>query len=289
MNARCFRISEKLRESQKRPLSPAHASSARAGFLFWLRTLDDRNALNVMACLRSRFFDLALALWTLLFAFGIPFLWSCGSPEAAIRSVTRLWASGVMRALRYTVGIDYVEKGKCPQMSTPYLIVSNHQSMWETIAFLLIFPDVSVIAKEELLRIPIFGWYLRKSPMIVIDRQSGASALRRMIDQSLKAAAAGRSVLVFPEGTRVPSTESVKFRRGVELLYERLGLPVLPVAINSGLYWSPFRPCRLPGRITVSYLDPMEPGLRAAELVAELEGNIRAEARRLSESSGYWV
>jgi len=238
-----------------------------------------------MAFVRSRLFDLVLVLWTSFFACGIPLLWLSGSPETKIRLVTRFWAGGVLLALRYTVGIDYVEKGKFPQTSGPHLIVSNHQSMWETIAFLLIFPDVSVIAKEELLRIPIFGWYLNNSPMIMIDRQSGAHALRRMIDQSLKAAAAGRSVLVFPEGTRLPSTEPVKFRRGVELLYEKLGLRVLPVAINSGLYWSPFRPCRLPGTITVSYLDPIEPGLKASEVVAKLEGDIRAEARLLTGSS----
>jgi 1-acyl-sn-glycerol-3-phosphate acyltransferase len=131
-----------------------------------------------MICLRSRLFDLAFVLWTSLFAPGILILWLCGSPEAAIRSTTRLWARGVLFTLRYTVGLDYVEHGKRPPVGQPHLIVSNHQSMWETLAFLVIFPDVTVIAKQELLRIPIFSWYLKHSPMIIIDRKSGGNALK---------------------------------------------------------------------------------------------------------------
>ena len=90
--------------------------------------------------------------------------------------MTRFWALGVLFSLRYAVGLDYVEYGRRPSTEQPRLIVSNHQSnMWETFAFLLIFPGVTIIAKRELLRIPVFGWYLKHSPMIIIDRTSGSN------------------------------------------------------------------------------------------------------------------
>ena len=236
-----------------------------------------------MIYLRSRLFDLAFVLCTLLFAPGIPVLWLRGSPEAAVRSATRLWARGALFGLRYVVGLNCFEQGRRPQMDRPHLIVSNHQSMWETLAFLVIFPDLAVIAKQELLRIPIFGWYLKHSPMIVIDRESGPNALRKMVEQGQKMSTMGRSVLVFPEGSRMPAREPVRFRRGVELLYARLGLPVLPIAVNSGLFWSPLHRCRLPGTITVSHLEPIEPGLSPLEFARRVEANIDAEATRLAE------
>ena len=192
-----------------------------------------------MVLLRSRLFDLAFAVWTLLFAPAIPVLLLSRSMETTVRALTRLWARGFLFNLRYIVGLNYTESKKLPDNGGPYLIISNHQSVWETIAFLLIFPDVAVVAKQELLRIPIFGWYLRHSPMIIIDRESGGRALRKMIEQSLLMSAAGRSILVFPEGSRMPPMQAVRFRRGVELLYAALNLPVLPVAVNSGLYWGP--------------------------------------------------
>jgi 1-acyl-sn-glycerol-3-phosphate acyltransferase len=169
-------------------------------------------------------------------------------------------------------------------MVQPHLIISNHQSMWETLAFLVIFPNVTIVAKHELLQIPIFGWYLKHSPMIIIDRNAGANALRKMIENSMSMAAT-RSVLVFPEGSRRPATEPVVFRRGVELLYAKLGLPVQPVAVNSGLYWSSHQRCRFPGTITVSHLSPIAPGLDPSDFITEVEGIIKKEARRLVEQS----
>ncbi len=105
----------------------------------------------------------------------------------------------------------------------PCLLVANHQSAWETLAFLVLVPDVAIIAKRELLAIPVVGWFLRRSPMIVIDRANGTQALRTMIEGCQEAVAAGRSVLIFPEGTRGEMAESVRFKRGVELLYGKLG------------------------------------------------------------------
>jgi 1-acyl-sn-glycerol-3-phosphate acyltransferase len=225
---------------------------------------------------RSLLFDLVLVLWTALFALGIPVLWACGSPRRGIRWATRQWVRGMLLALRHIVGLTHVEIGRENVPLEPCLIVSNHQSAWETLAYLLLFPDVAIIAKQELLSIPVFGWYLRHSPMIIIDRETGTKALRSMVEESRTALSQGRSVLIFPEGTRKAPDEPVTFKRGVEMLYARLGVPVLPVAINAGRFWGSGSGYKQPGRITVSILAPIGTQLAGAEFTQTAEGLLEA-------------
>lgn len=215
--------------------------------------------------LRSRLFDFVWALWTGLFGLTIPVLWLMGSPPRAVRAVSRIWARGVLAGLSLIVGLNFREAGREHIPKTPCLVICNHQSTWETLAALVLFPDVAVIAKRELLRIPVMGWFLRRSPMILIDRGSAASSLRTMIAESSAALAAGRSVLIFPEGTRRRSNEPIRFKRGVELLYKALGVPVLPVVVNSGRFWGVGEGFKRSGTITVAYLPVLEPGLSLAE------------------------
>ncbi|MFC4172055.1 lysophospholipid acyltransferase family protein [Microvirga sp. GCM10011540] len=206
----------------------------------------------------------------------MPVLWLCGSPNSAIRSATRLWVRGALFGLKYVVGLRHIEKGRQHVPDEPCLIVANHQSTWETLASLLLFPDVAVVAKQELLAIPVFGWYLRRSPMIVIDRETGPKALREMIQQSQAALSEGRFVLVFPEGTRRQVTDKVEFKRGAELLYARLGVPVLPMALNSGHFWSPGSTCKRSGTITVTYGELIPAGLPSAEFSRKAEEILEA-------------
>jgi 1-acyl-sn-glycerol-3-phosphate acyltransferase len=232
------------------------------------------------AWLRSRLFDLAFAVWTSLFGLAVPVLLLCGSPKPAIRSATRFWVRGVLFGLKHVVGLRHVERGREHIPKEPCLIVANHQSTWETLASLVLFPDVAIVAKQELLEIPVFGWYLRRSPMIVIDRETGPKALREMIQQSQAALAEGRSVLVFPEGTRRLVTDPVAFKRGTELLYAKLGVPALIMALNSGHFWSPGDTCKRSGVITVSYQELVPAGLSGAEFTRRAEGILEAEKSR---------
>ena len=232
--------------------------------------------------LKSRLFDAFLASWTVWFALGVLGLWLVGSPRKAIRAATRLWVRGVLFGLKHVVGLDYVEVGRELIPAEPCLIVCNHQSTWETLAFLVLFPDVAIVAKQELLRIPIIGWYLRKSPMIIIDRESGSKALKSMLKESREALASGRSVLIFPEGSRMKELEPIKFKRGVELLYAKLGTPVLPVLVNSGKFWGLGGSCKRGGTITVSYLAPIPAGMPAELFVRKAEALMEAERSRLS-------
>src|ERR1035437_536938 len=181
-----------------------------------------------MQLLRSIAFDVFLGVWTVLAALPVPVLWLLGTPPPRVRAAARFWMRGVMFGLRWIVGLDYAERGRTNIPQEPCLVIANHQSPWETLVLALIFPDASLVAKQELVRIPIFGWFLKKYPMILIDRASGPRAIRKMVSQTRAALAEGRHVIVFPEGTRKRLADPVRFRRGIELLYSELGLPVLP-------------------------------------------------------------
>lgn len=240
--------------------------------------MHSRGAIRVQR-IRSTLFDLVLAMWTGLFTPVLAMLWLCGSPERGVRLASRLWARGVLVSLKWLVGLTYAERGQHNIPDRPCLIIANHQSTWETLAFLILLPNVAIVAKQELLTIPVFSWFLRKSPMILIDRESGSKAVRKMIEESQAALAQGRSVLIFPEGTRKPVSEPIEFKRGVELLYTRLGTPVLPVALNSGHFWGPGRPYKRAGIISVSYLDPIAPGLSGHEFTRKAEQLLETERR----------
>jgi 1-acyl-sn-glycerol-3-phosphate acyltransferase len=228
-----------------------------------------------MRVFRSLAFDILWAGWTALFGLTIPALYLLRSPPKTVRRVSRVWARGVLGLLAVTTGVRYVVRNDDAEIAKPCLIVANHQSTWETLAALVLFPDVAIVTKRELLRVPVMGWFLEHSPMIIIDRGEAAKALRAMVEASRAALAEGRSVLIFPEGTRTPIGAPVKFKRGVELLYRALNVPVLAVAINSGRFWN--RKIKSAGTIVVSVLPPIAPGLSGAQFAERAEAMLQAE------------
>ncbi|KAF0120521.1 MAG: 1-acyl-sn-glycerol-3-phosphate acyltransferase [Xanthobacteraceae bacterium] len=234
---------------------------------------------ETMTNLRSRVFDFLLGAWTGLFGALIPVLLLVDPRR--VRAASRLWVSGALGLLRAVVGLGHVEIGRENRPAGPCLIVCNHQSTWETMALIKLFPDVVIVAKEELLRIPVFGWYLRKSPMITIDRELGTQAMRRMVEGAKLALGEGRQVLLFPEGTRKGPDEPISFKRGVELLYGRLDVPVLPVVVNSGRFWGIGGGPKRAGTISLSCLPTIPPGLKAGEMMARAEHAMEEERLRI--------
>lgn len=223
-----------------------------------------------MRTLRSTAFMALWAAWTGLFGLTIPLLWACGSPPMAIRRFSRVWARGVLALLAVVVGLRFVVRGGPSAQVAPRLIVGNHQSTWETVAALVLFPDVAIVTKRELLRIPVMSWYLRRSPMIIIDRDD-RRAVREMLAQSRAALKTGRSVLIFPEGTRTPPGGAIRFKRGVEWLYRGLDVEATPVAWDAGRLWPAGGVPTGHGIVTVTMLTEIPPGLPPGEFVRRAE------------------
>jgi 1-acyl-sn-glycerol-3-phosphate acyltransferase len=193
----------------------------------------------------------------------------------------RFWMSGIQALLRGLVGLDYEVRGREHLPPGPAIIAAKHQSAWETLAFNLIVPDLVVALKRELLRLPFFGWFARKSRMIGIDRRHGASALRSLVREAEVVMARGERLLIFPEGTRVAPGKRVRYQPGTAALYGRLDRPVVPVALNSGLFWSRRGFLKRPGLIVVEFLPPIPPGLDRRAFEALLAERLETATDRL--------
>lgn len=229
---------------------------------------------------RSFAFNSFFWLWTaLLCVAALPFL-AFLSP-GGVRAVARAWQRGIQLGLRLLVGLDYEVRGREHLPATPVLIACKHQSAWETVAFNLLVPNLAIGLKEELTRIPLFGWYLRRARNIQIDRGATARAIRSLVDGARRAVDAGDAILIFPEGTRRGPDDPPDYKPGVAALYNALKLPVVPVALNSGLFWPRRSFLKRPGRITVEFLDPIPPGLDRKAFMAELERRIETASTRL--------
>lgn len=235
-----------------------------------------------MHYLRSIIFDTAVVILTVVVSLTVPFLWLFNASSATVRTVSQVWANGIVLLMKYVVGLDYREHGRENVPDGPCIVASNHQSLWETAALCAIFPDASIVAKKELRKLPLVGWFLERYPMILVDRSAGRQALRQMNEEARRAIGEGRKVLIFPQGTRQAIDQPMTFQpAGIAALYTNLGVPVLPVAHNSGLFWGRKTLIIHSGLITLSYLPPIPPGLDRKAFQAEVERVIAEEAARL--------
>jgi 1-acyl-sn-glycerol-3-phosphate acyltransferase len=231
---------------------------------------------------RSLLFQLAFWLWSI--AMNLAWLPSLAlTPRATVIGQT-LWAKGVMVLLRLIVGTGIEIRGTRP--TGPVIIASKHQSAWDTMIYHIVVDDPAIVMKRELLHIPVYGWYCRKSRMIPIDRGAGPKALRSLIAGAKRAAAARRPIVVFPQGTRVAPGASRPYLPGVSALYDQLGLPVVPVALNSGLFWPRRSWRRRIGTIVIEFLPPIPPGLARKEFAARLETTIEQTTAALAAEAG---
>lgn len=172
--------------------------------------------------------------------------------------VITIWSRLITRLSKTICGIDYRVVGIENLPHEPCVILSNHQSSWETFAFQVIFPPQVWVLKKSLLRIPFFGWGLAMMNPIAIDRSSGTEALRQMLHQGKDRIINGWYVIVFPEGTRMKPTEKAKYQPGGAWLARKLEVPILPVAHNAGVLWSKNALVKKPGIITVTVGEPIQ-------------------------------
>ncbi len=183
---------------------------------------------------------------------------------------------------RGVLGIRYVVEGQEHLPKRPAIILAKHQSAWETVAFLFLFPPVSPVIKQELLNVPFFGWAFRLLNPIAIDRGAGREALKQIVQQGKERLESGFWVLVFPEGTRVAPGEKGRYGIGGGWLAAETGTPIVPVAHNAGEVWPKNAFIKRPGTITVR-IGPAMPteGKTAAELTRAVEAWIETEMARL--------
>jgi 1-acyl-sn-glycerol-3-phosphate acyltransferase len=171
-------------------------------------------------------------------------------------------------------GQQHVPKGAC-------LIVSKHQSAWDTFALLPLFDDAAVVLKDELKWIPVYGWFCVKFEHILVEREKASVALKALIRDAKARVADGRQILIFPEGTRTAPGAAPDYKPGYIALYEALGVPAVPLALNSGVYWPRRSLWRYPGTIVVEFLPAISPGLPRATFRSQIEANLEAAAARL--------
>jgi 1-acyl-sn-glycerol-3-phosphate acyltransferase len=193
----------------------------------------------------------------------------------------RFWASGVLALLKTIVGLGHEIRGLDRIPRSGCIIAMKHQSAWDTLIVPVVLDDPAIVLKHELLLVPFFGWYAARAGSIAIDRKARAGALRRMLAKARPVAAAGRPIVIFPEGTRVASGERRSYHPGVAALYQALALPLVPAAVNSGLYWGRRSFLKHPGRIVLEFLDPIPPGWPRDRLMAELEQRIETATAAL--------
>ncbi|MCS6891179.1 MAG: lysophospholipid acyltransferase family protein [Rhodovarius sp.] len=232
-----------------------------------------------MILLRSVLFNLAFFGTTA--AMALAALPALALPRRVIRRLLRLYAQIVLLLMRGILDLRVRLEGAEHIPAGPAIIASKHQSAFDTIFWLSALPDACYVLKRELLAIPVWGWHARRAGMIPVDRAGGGAALRRMVRIAAQRAAEGRSIIIYPEGTRTAPGSRLPYQPGVAALAAALRLPVVPVATNSGLFWGRRAFLKRPGTIVVRVLPPLPPGLPRDALIARLEEAIETASAAL--------
>jgi len=229
--------------------------------------------------LRSLLFNLFFYLWTAFL--GIAALPMVLAPRRWVMALGSWWSGSVLWLARTVAGIDYELRGAEHIPPGAVIVAMKHQSAWDTLATPVLFRDPAIVAKRELFWIPCYGWYARRAGMIPVDRGAGAAALKRMVQHARAVVEQGRPIVIFPEGTRTAVGASRAYHPGVAALYSQLALPVVPVAVNSGLFWGRRSFIKRPGTIVLELLPDIPPGLARAAFLRELELRIGSAVERL--------
>lgn len=224
-----------------------------------------------MVVLRSLLFALLFYPGTLAYVLGVILLSPLG--DKTVRAIVHGWSDYHHWLVRHVLGIRFAVEGEIPEGA--HLIAFKHEAMVETIEALRLAGTPVVVMKRELTTLPLFGWVTRRYGVIGVDREAGARALRTMLAEAKGAVEQRRPVVIFPEGTRVPHGENPELRPGFAGLYRALGLPVVPVAHDSGRLWGRGL-IKRPGTIRVKVGEVIPSGLKRDEVEARVRQAINA-------------
>jgi len=202
-------------------------------------------------------------------------------PRSAMLKVASWWAKTNILLMRAICNIKVEFRGVEKIPKGPLIVASKHQSMWETISLLHFFEAPFFVVKRELKFIPLFGLFLIKTNMVAIDRSAAGRALLAVMRRAAEEVRRGRQFVIFPEGTRRPVGAPPHYKAGVGLIYTECGVPCLPVALNSGLFWPRRTFMRYPGTLVVEFLDPLPAGLPRGEFLSRIETGIEDATNRI--------
>lgn len=237
--------------------------------------------------IRATLFNIVFWAWAVLVCVTIIPLVYC-SRKTTLR-ISHIFNNGVYYIEKYVLGLDYEVRGlEYLPKEGPYLIAAKHQSAYETMKLHRLFGDPSIILKKELLSIPIWGKFLGKLDIIAIDRSNGESAMTSIVDGALRMKEQKRPIVIFPQGTRVATdatTAKKPYKGGIMKMYKATGLPIIPLAVNSGMFWPRNAYLKRPGKVTFEFLPPIEPGLDDKKVMKALEERLEEASIRLMEEA----
>ena len=232
-----------------------------------------------MLAIRSALFNILFIGWTI---FLLSTLWLLMPiPKQGFRKAVALWPHGAFPLMRYLLGLTFEQRGLENIPNEPVIYASKHQSAWDTMYFLWHHEDNAYVMKGELNRIPFWKWYMDKCQHVVVDRRGGTSAMREMISDTKSILADKRSVIIFPEGTRVAPGETRRYHPGIAALYSQTNATVIPVALNSGYFWGRRHFIKKPGVLTIQFLPPIPKNMERKAFMKELEIRIESATRKL--------
>lgn len=234
-----------------------------------------------MLFLRSLAFTIFMLVSVVIYAIGV--LFSALMPASWREAIPPAWANLALVALRVICKLDYRVDGAENIPAEAGVAFWKHQSMWETVAQIVVFPRQCWVLKKSLMSIPFVGWALRFYAPIAIDRSAGRRAVEQVIEQGRERMAAGRWVMIFPEGTRMPPGTTRRYGMSGILLAEKTGKPIVPVAHNAGDFWRRNGILKRPGMILVRIGKPVYTNGRPLDVVAkEIQDWIEAQMKEIS-------
>lgn len=232
-----------------------------------------------MILLRSFLFNVFFYLGTAVLVIGLSPLLIF--PQRIASLVGMIWGAYTNFILQLFCGISHIIRGD-KRLNDQVIYAAKHQSAWETMHLCWRLNGPVIVLKKELIRIPFAGWFMARSGAIAVDRNAGMRALKTLRADAIAAKEAGRSIQIYPQGTRVAPGRQADYQIGVYTIYEATGLPVVPIALNSGECWGPRSFAKIPGVIDVSFLPEIEAGLSRKVFMARLEEAIESEMARLT-------
>jgi len=228
-------------------------------------------------------------LYGLIVVLGLPALPLLLGPRAWVMALVRIWVRLVIWGLKVIVGQTVEFRGLQHRPTGAAVVAAKHLSMLDTITPFMVLPDPCFVLKRELVKLPIYGWFVKATDMIPVNRQGGSSAVRALSAAAMARLKRNRQIVIFPEGTRKPVAAPPQYKSGVAALYRDMDMACIPMATNSGVFWPAHGFVRRPGVVVFEFLPPIPAGLTRAQFMRRLETAVEDGSDALLAEAGLIV